>query len=169
MLKFFSAPAYALVAALALALATPQAEARTFPSLAGKYVGVLIISQGTQTRILGNANVIAKASGLIIVKGTINSVAFTQKIRLGPGTQATVSTLLPGISTFNQTLIGRFSGSGSVTVSGNFESTQKGGGSQPGTLKMKIAKITFGSTISLQTIVTLKGGADPIFVTITAS
>lgn len=169
MLKMTSAPVQAFLLALVLALVMPQAEAKSFPSLAGKYVGVLIIAQGTGTRIVGNANVTAKASGVITIKGSINSVAFTQQIKLGPGSRATVSSLLPGISSFNQTVTGRFSGARSVNVSGNFDSTEKGGAPQPGTLKMKIRKITYGGTLSIESVVTLQNGSDPIYVTIIAA
>jgi hypothetical protein len=174
MFKSLSAPVYSLVLALAFVFATPHAaEAKSFKNFAGKYTGVLIIAQGPNplknTRIVGNANVKARANGVIIVEGTVNSVAFKQLIRLGPGSRATVSTLLPAIADFNQGLTGTFSGQSIVSVKGSFATTKKGGGPSPGKLVMKISKITFGGTLSIESKLTFDKGGDPVYVTIIAS
>jgi hypothetical protein len=173
MFKSLTAPVYSLALALAFVFATPHAaEAASFKHFAGKYTGVLIIAQGpksTDTRIVGNANINAKANGLIIIEGSVNSVAFKQTIKLGPGTKATVSSLLPGIASFNQNVTGRFGGKKTVTVNAAFQTTQKGGAPSPGKLKMKIGKITYGGTMAIQYVLKFDNGGDPVFVTIIAS
>lgn len=170
MFKTLSAPAYSLLLALAFVFAAPhEAEAKSFKDLAGKYTGVLIIAQGTDTRIVGNANITAKANGQIVVEGSVNSVGFKQIIKLGPGSKATVSSLLPGIASFNQNVTGRFGGSKTVTVNAAFATTQKGGAPSSGKLKMKIGKITYGGTMCIQYVLTFDNGGAPVYVTITAS
>ncbi|MGH8047179.1 MAG: hypothetical protein ACREKL_08030, partial [Chthoniobacterales bacterium] len=119
--------------------------------------------------IVGSAAVNAKANGQFVIKGSVNGADFTQTIKLGPGSSASVSVLLPGIASFNQSLKGHFSGKTNVTVSGSFDTTSKGGPPSPGNLKMKIGKITYGSTLSFQTILTFQNGSDPVYVTIVAS
>ena len=151
--------------------ATSQSvKAASFSNFRGKYTGVLIISQGADTRIAGNANVSVSPKGKFTIKGVLNSVAFTQVINLRRGGVATVSSLLPGIATFSQNVIGSYRGKKKrISVSGLFSRTSPGSAPGGGTLQMKIDKTTFDSTISISTKVSFKSGNTPVYVTIVAS
>jgi hypothetical protein len=155
-----------VVVLLSCLVAPLTAEAKGF---SGKYTGVMVISQGASTRLVGSANVTAKPNGNIVIKGTVNNVAFTQVIKLGPGRKATVSALLPGIAGFTQSVSGTYAGKKNASIVAPFERTAPGDFPNPGTLRMKIGKTTFGSTLSIQTQLSFQSGGTPVYVTIVAS
>jgi hypothetical protein len=169
---FNSFPAWARCLSLALLLAgvaAPRvADAGGLSKLKGKYSGVLVISQGKSVRILGNANV-KVSGGKIVISGSISNVSYRQTITLAPSGGASVSSLLPGISGFNQSVTGRYSGKKTLTVSASFSRTSPGGEATPGNLLMKIGTTTFNSTLLISTQVSFSNGNAPVFVTVVAS
>ncbi|MDD5200806.1 MAG: hypothetical protein PHC88_13495 [Terrimicrobiaceae bacterium] len=155
-----------LAASLVLAslcCAPREAAAASLAAFKGKYTGVLIISQGATTRLLGNANFTVKAtakSAKIVIKGSINSVAFTQTLRLAHGT-ASLSTLLPGIASFNQSTTGSYKVRGKgASISAPLPDPYSG------TLGMALGFTTFGKTLTLSSQLVFSDGSAPVYVTI---
>ena len=136
------------------------AEAKAPKSFNGKYTGVLVIAQ-SDARIVGNANVKSR-NGKFTITGSINNVSYRQEISLAANGGASVSTGLPGIAAYNQRIIGTYSGSKRVNISAPLTSPQSG------TFRMQIQKTTFGSTLSISTVI-VSDGQPPIYVTIVAT
>lgn len=152
-------------------VAAGSANAATSPSLTGSYTGLLLISQGTDTRISATANVIvtgSKKAPTITVSGVLNSVAYTQTIKLFGSGKATVSTLLPGIAEFNQPVTGTVKGTKTRTITGFFDKTKPGGAASPGRLRMQIGKSNYNSTLLINSEITFKNNGTPVYVTIVA-
>ena len=148
-------------ALLLITIAAPvAAHAKVPSSFRGKYTGVLVLAQA-DGRVVGNANVKVRG-GKFVITGAINNVAFRQDISLAPNGGASVSTGLPGIAAYNQRINGTYSGKKRLNISAALPAPRSG------TFRMQIQKTTYGSTLSISTVI-VNAGEPPIYVTVVAT
>ncbi len=146
---------------------TAPAEARGLSDLAGKYpTGLLVISQGEKTRLLGTVALTvgsneAGSRGRIVFKGRIGEDDFRTKITL-KGRKFVMTSLLPGIDGFGQRVSGKAKlRKDGVTLSAKLAGQVSGEGD------WEIGFDAFGRILTIAGKISPNGG-DPIFVNFTA-